>query len=86
MGDEDLVFTGYIPYDDIHEENYQRVYSEADFRTYPRNVIPIQSFRNTEHEKQRSGVTLDGSWELAETNLFLTATYRVQTSRLRLVV
>lgn len=213
MGDEDLVFTGYISYDDIHEDNYQRVYSEADFRAYPRwdqligewtdtpyvnqvyrqgwstlrtnlftygklewnvnadinlsgaiyyhdnkgrgdwvppylvdvvadnggaeselamsspvlggpilgqiffvdpngvalapeagcessitfpyggagavydpacyprNAIPVQSFRNTEYEKQRSGLTLDGSWELAETNLLRAGIWYEDTTR-----
>ena len=29
-------FTGYISVDDIHEDTYQRIYSEADFRANPR--------------------------------------------------
>lgn len=35
VGVDDLIFTGYISYDDTHEDNYQRVYSEADYRAYP---------------------------------------------------
>mgnify|MGYP001047198881 CR=1 FL=1 len=35
-GAEDLRFTAYASYDDAHEDNYQRVYSEADFKAYPR--------------------------------------------------
>jgi len=34
-GDDRLSFTGYISYDDIHEDNYQRVYSQSDFEQYP---------------------------------------------------
>ena len=34
-GDDDMMFTGYVSYDDIHEDNYQRVYSKADFVEYP---------------------------------------------------
>lgn len=35
-GNDELVFTGYFSYDDTHEDNYQRIYSEADFEQYPR--------------------------------------------------
>ena len=31
-----LGLTGYLSYDDIHEDTYQRIYSEADFRENPR--------------------------------------------------
>ena len=31
-----LDLTGYLSYDDIHEDTYQRIYSEADFRENPR--------------------------------------------------
>ena len=31
-----LVLTGYLAYDNIQEDTYQRLYSEADFRTNPR--------------------------------------------------
>ena len=31
-----LDLTGYLSYDDIHEDTYQRIYSEADFRANPR--------------------------------------------------
>ena len=31
-----LGLTGYLSYDDIHEDTYQRLYSEADFRANPR--------------------------------------------------
>ena len=30
-----LELTGYVSYDDTHEDNYQRVYSKADFENYP---------------------------------------------------
>lgn len=30
-----LALTGYASYDDTHEDNYQRVYSKADFESYP---------------------------------------------------
>ncbi|MCY4646405.1 MAG: TonB-dependent receptor [Gammaproteobacteria bacterium] len=32
----DLDLTGYLSYDDIHEDVYQRLYSDADFRADPR--------------------------------------------------
>ena len=31
-----LDLTGYLSYDDIHEDTYQRIYGEADFRANPR--------------------------------------------------
>lgn len=34
-GGDNLLFTGYVSYDDIHEDNYQRVYSKSDFEQYP---------------------------------------------------
>ena len=32
-----LNLTGYLSYDDIHEDDYQRLYSDADFRENPRS-------------------------------------------------
>lgn len=36
-----------------------------DPECYAAGAIPVQSFRHTHYEKERTGLTLDGQWELA---------------------
>lgn len=66
VGDNDLVFTGYISHDDIHEDNYQRVYSPSDFQQYPRWDQLIGNWTDTPYVNQvyRQG------WSTLRTNTF----------------
>ena len=63
---DNLKFTGYISYDDIHEDNYQRVYSPSDFEQYPRWDQLIGEWTNTPYVNQvyRRG------WSTLRTNTF----------------
>ena len=65
-GSDQLRFTAYVSYDDIHEDNYQRVYSEADFEAYPDWDQLIGDWTNTPYVNQahRRG------WSTLRENLF----------------
>lgn len=49
---DDARVTFYASYDDTHEDNYQRIYSEADFDADPRNDQLIGEWTNTPYINQ----------------------------------
>jgi outer membrane receptor protein involved in Fe transport len=82
----DMRFTAYVSYDDTHEDNYQRVYSEADYESFPEwdqltgvwTDIPYvnQSYRrgwSTLRENLFAYGKLD--WDVSENFSFNTAVY-----------
>ncbi len=66
IGSEDLTFTAYVSYDDIHEDNYQRVYSKADFEAYPDWDQLIGDWTNTPYVNQ----SYRRGWSTLRENLF----------------
>lgn len=72
-----LEFTGYFSYDDIDENNYQRLYSEADFRADPRwdrlighwpGVPYLNQFyrRGWETRRRNTFAYLKADWSVSE--------------------
>ena len=65
-GSDELLFTAYVSYDDIHEDNYQRVYSESDYETYPDWDQLIGNWTNTPYVNQ----SYRRGWSTLRENLF----------------
>jgi iron complex outermembrane receptor protein len=63
---ERVTFTAYLSYDEIHEDNYQRVYSKADYIEYPNWDQLIGTWTDTPYTNQ----SYRRGWSTLRENLF----------------